>query len=92
MITEHLDADREGISLLQNRSGRRTALGPVKRGLEKEKEYGVMKALGTPGRGLFAVVLQQSIACCLVGFVVGEILAMFAASFVRCRCREITSS
>lgn len=48
--------------------------------LEKEKEFGVMKALGTPGRGLFAVVLQQSIACCLVGFVIGEILTVIAAS------------
>lgn len=48
--------------------------------IEKEKEYGVMKALGTPGSGLFAIVLQQSIACCLVGFVVGEVLTIFAAS------------
>ena len=48
--------------------------------LEKEKEFGVMKALGTPGRSLFAVVLQQSIACCLVGFVIGEILTVIAAS------------
>lgn len=48
--------------------------------LEKEKEFGVMKALGTPGRGLFTVVLQQSIACCLLGFLGGELLTVAAAS------------
>ena len=46
--------------------------------IEKEHEFGILKALGVPARRLFGIVLQQSIACCLVGFVVGE-SAVFAA-------------
>ena len=39
--------------------------------LEKEREYGVMKALGTPNKHLLAVVAQQTTVCCLLGFLVG---------------------
>lgn len=47
--------------------------------IEKEREFGVLKALGTPGRSLFGVVLQQSLVCCALGFVLGEFAAVFAA-------------
>ncbi len=41
--------------------------------IEKEREFGVMKALGTPNRGLMSVVLQQSLVCCLLGFAAGAV-------------------
>jgi putative ABC transport system permease protein len=47
--------------------------------LEKEREYGVMKALGTPNKQLLAVVAQQTIVCCLLGFVAGEVAVLFAS-------------
>jgi len=49
--------------------------------LEKEREYGVMKALGTPNKFLFYAVLAQSLICGLVGFVVGEALVVAATRF-----------
>jgi putative ABC transport system permease protein len=47
--------------------------------IEKEREFGVMKALGAPNRRLIAVVVEQSLVCCIVGFIIGEI-AVLAAS------------
>jgi putative ABC transport system permease protein len=49
--------------------------------LEKEREFGVIKALGTPGPGLLRVVFEQALFCCLAGFVVGE-LGVFAAAWI----------
>ncbi len=46
--------------------------------VEKEREFGVLKALGTPGRGLMRIVLEQSLACAVIGFVVGMALALLA--------------
>ena len=37
------------------------------------------KALGTPNKQLLAIVAQQTLICCLIGFFVGE-LAVLAAS------------
>jgi putative ABC transport system permease protein len=47
--------------------------------IEKEREFGVMKALGAPNRRLIAIVVEQSLACCLVGFVIGEIAVLGAS-------------
>ncbi len=47
--------------------------------LEKEREFGVIKALGTPGFGLMRVVAEQALVACLAGFVVGEIATVIAA-------------
>jgi putative ABC transport system permease protein len=40
--------------------------------IEKQREFGVLKALGTPGYRLVSIVLQQSFVCCLLGFALGE--------------------
>jgi putative ABC transport system permease protein len=47
--------------------------------VEKEREYGVMKALGSPNKHLLAVVAQQTLACCLLGFLVGELAVLLAS-------------
>ncbi|MFN0145424.1 MAG: ABC transporter permease, partial [Dehalococcoidia bacterium] len=39
--------------------------------LEKEREFGVMKALGTPERRLMGVILEQSSVCSILGFGAG---------------------
>ncbi|MBI5949138.1 MAG: FtsX-like permease family protein [Chloroflexi bacterium] len=49
--------------------------------IEKEREFGVMKALGTPNRGLMSVVLEQSLVCCLLGFATGTV-AVFGATWL----------
>jgi putative ABC transport system permease protein len=49
--------------------------------LEKEREFGVMKALGTRPIALFGVVLQQSLICCVLGFAIGEALVFVASDF-----------
>jgi len=41
--------------------------------IEKQREFGVLKALGTPGQRLVSIVLQQSVICCLVGFAIGQL-------------------
>lgn len=41
--------------------------------IEKQREFGVLKAIGAPGSRLVAIVLQQSVLCCLVGFVIGQV-------------------
>lgn len=46
--------------------------------MEKEREFGVLKALGAKDRAFLEVVLQQSIACSLLGFVIGEIAVVGA--------------
>jgi putative ABC transport system permease protein len=39
--------------------------------VEKEREFGILKAIGVPGPGLLRVVFEQSLICGLVGFVLG---------------------
>jgi putative ABC transport system permease protein len=41
--------------------------------VEKEREFGVLKALGTPNRSIFWIVIQQTLVCSLTGFVIGEV-------------------
>jgi len=48
--------------------------------LEKEREFGVMKALGTPRLGLARVVAEESAIACLLGFIVGEGANLLASS------------
>lgn len=49
--------------------------------LEKEREYGVLKALGTPNKFLLLAVVEQSVLCGLIGFIVGEFLVVGASRF-----------
>ncbi len=51
--------------------------------LEKEREFGVIKAIGTPGLGLLRVVLEQALFCCVAGFVAGILLSFLAAVIVK---------
>ncbi len=44
--------------------------------IERTSLYGVLKALGTPTRRLFAGLLVQALAVGIIAFVVGEILAL----------------
>jgi putative ABC transport system permease protein len=46
---------------------------------EREREFGVLKALGTPPQGLARIVLEQSLASSLAGFVVGMVLTVLLA-------------
>jgi putative ABC transport system permease protein len=49
--------------------------------LEKEREFGVVKAIGVPGPGLLRIVLEQALVCCILGFGAG-MGATFVATWV----------
>jgi len=49
--------------------------------LEKEREFGVMKALGTPNKFLAIAVVEQSLLCGLIGFLLGEAAVVVASRF-----------
>lgn len=49
--------------------------------LEKEREFGVIKALGVPGPGMLRVVFEQALVSCIAGFLLG-MLATFLATLV----------
>jgi putative ABC transport system permease protein len=49
--------------------------------LEKEREFGVMKALGAPRQSLARVVVEETFACCLAGFVLGEGASLLSSVF-----------
>ena len=51
--------------------------------LEKEREFGVIKALGVRPTGLLRVILEQALVCCLAGFVVGLLGALLAGVLAR---------
>lgn len=51
--------------------------------VEKEREFGVLKAVGTSNGGLLRVVIEQSAVCGAAGFVVGELGALAAASLAQ---------
>lgn len=51
--------------------------------VEKEREFGVIKALGVRGPGLLRVILEQALVCCLAGFVAGVGGALLAAVLAR---------
>ena len=51
--------------------------------LEKEREFRVMKALGTPNKFLAIAVVEQSLLCGLIGFLLGyatDLLVTFAGA------------
>ena len=48
--------------------------------IEKEREFGVLKALGVPGTGLLRVVFEQSLVCGAAGFVLGVVGAYFVSA------------
>ncbi len=50
--------------------------------VEKQREFGILKALGFTNRYLFRLVLEQSLATGVLGFLVGTALTAIAASFV----------
>ena len=49
--------------------------------LEKEHEFGVMKALGTPNKFLAIAVIEQSLLCGFIGFAIGEAGVLIASRF-----------
>jgi putative ABC transport system permease protein len=49
--------------------------------LEKEREFGVMKALGTPNKFLAIAVVEQSMLCGLIGFAIGQAGVLIASRF-----------
>ena len=51
--------------------------------IEKEREFGVIKALGVPGPGLLRVVFEQAVVTCVLGFIAGIIAAFVAAWLVK---------
>jgi putative ABC transport system permease protein len=51
--------------------------------LEKEREFGVIKAIGTPGFGLLRPILEQALLCGVFGFAFGVGGAFLAAAIVR---------
>ncbi|MEO7117891.1 MAG: ABC transporter permease, partial [Candidatus Limnocylindrales bacterium] len=60
--------------------------------LEKEREFGVLKAVGTPGPGLLRVVLEQALVCCVAGYVLGVLGALVAAWLVRIAVPQFVTS
>ena len=48
--------------------------------VEKEREFGILKAIGVPGPGLLRVVFEQSLICGAIGFVVGVALTVLVAN------------
>ncbi len=51
--------------------------------LEKEREFGVMKAMGTPNKFLVLAVVEQSLICGLIGFAVGEVAVVTVSGFAQ---------
>lgn len=51
--------------------------------VEKEREFGVMKALGAPNRRIASIVVQQSLACGALGFAIGYVAVLGASSFAQ---------
>ena len=49
--------------------------------VERQREFGVMKAIGFNNRDLYGLVLIQSIATGLVGFVFGVLLTLIVSQF-----------
>ena len=47
--------------------------------IEKEREFGILKAVGVPARELVRIVLEQSLVTGLAGFVAGVVFAWVAA-------------
>jgi putative ABC transport system permease protein len=50
--------------------------------VEKAREYGILKAIGFTNGYLFRLVLEQSLATGLLGFIIGAGLTVVAAQFV----------
>jgi putative ABC transport system permease protein len=51
--------------------------------VEKEREFGVMKALGAENRRIASIVVQQSLACGAFGFTIGYAAVLLASSFAQ---------
>lgn len=50
--------------------------------LEKEREFGVLKAVGTPRLAILRVVLEQALVCSVLGFAAGLAVTFVAARIV----------
>ena len=59
--------------------------------VEKEREFGIMKAFGVPASGLLRVVFEQSIACGGAGFVVGVGLAFLTGWLAEMTIPQVTT-
>jgi putative ABC transport system permease protein len=60
--------------------------------VEKEREYGILKAVGVPGRGLVRVVLEQSFVCGALGFALGIVLALVVAEIAQMLLPQVSTS
>ena len=47
--------------------------------IEKEREFGILKAIGVPAPGLMRVVFEQSLVCGAAGYVLGMLLTLLTA-------------
>lgn len=59
--------------------------------VERVRDYGVLKAIGAAPEQLFAVVLRQSLAVALIGFVVGTAIGVAAGSILEDAVPEFTT-
>jgi putative ABC transport system permease protein len=59
--------------------------------VEKEREFGILKALGVPGYGLLRVVFEQSLVCGLAGYAAGVVLAMLTGWLAGLAIPQVTT-
>jgi putative ABC transport system permease protein len=50
--------------------------------VEKQREYGILKAIGFTNGYLFRLVLEQSLATGILGFIIGGVATVVAAQFI----------
>jgi putative ABC transport system permease protein len=60
--------------------------------IEKEREFGILKAVGVPARELIRIVLEQSLATGLLGFVAGVVLAVVVSRVASAVIPQIVTS
>jgi putative ABC transport system permease protein len=60
--------------------------------IEKEREFGILKAVGVPGHELMRIVLEQSLLTGLAGFISGAVLAWVAARLAGAAIPQVVTS
>ena len=59
--------------------------------IEKEREFGILKALGVPAFGLLRVVFEQSLVCGALGFILGIVLTFATASLAQALIPQVVT-
>jgi len=59
--------------------------------IEKEREFGIMKAIGVSPPGIFRVVFEQSLICGALGFVAGLVSAIVMAWVARLALPQVVT-